>query len=118
MPYSKGDAFVLDNKDFYLALGPGTVQQRTYHVGGLAEATQLADDLVYALEGIFADEPKVSEADKLKARISTLEKLLLRILAEADPQIFRVVMRQELQDSIRETLLEGLDIEHEEVKVT
>ena len=118
MPYAKGDTFVLDNKDFYLALGPGTIQQRTYHVGGLAEATQLADDLVYALEGIFADEPRVSESERLRARTTKLEQLLLRILAEADPQIFRVVMRQELQDSIRETLLEGLDIEHEEPKVT
>jgi hypothetical protein len=118
MSYAKGDAFVLDKEDFYLALGHGG---GTYSIGGIAEATQLGNDLIYMLEGIFAGERKAkvtSEVDQLKDRVLKLEKLLLRILAESEPQVFKVVMRQALKDEIRETLLEGIDVEPEEVAVT
>ena len=118
MSYAKGDAFVLDKEDFYLALGHGG---GTYSIGGIPEATQLGNDLIYMLEAIFAGERKAkvkTDIDRLRDRIATLEKLLLRILAEADPKVFKVVMRKELTDCIRETLLEGIDVEPEEVAVT
>jgi len=118
MAYSKGDAFVLDKEDFYMALGEGG---GTYSIGGIPEATQLGNDLIYMLEAIFAGERKAkvkTDTDRLRDRITTLEKLLLRILAEADPQVFRIVMRKELSDCIRETLLEGIEVEKEEVIVT